>query len=556
MNVRSLECLKHLEYLNLEKIRIDFISLYSLSNLRKLILSNLQTMSHLSWKAYEDAFKDLINLEYLKCVSEQQDTHFSFKLDHLSNLKWLQIENLEIDQNLISSIKSPKICVLKISNCRSKEKIFIEKIPSLKVLDLSCFVNFNRKHEKSQILKDLNRLEELVLVVNEPNDLNSLMSENLDGDDYLPKLNRLELNFKINNLTSLPAHVFSHLKHLKSLNLNILTQDNLQNRLFSSLKFHLEELQIKGRIKQIKGDFFEGLAGLKKLKLTYNQIEEVSCDAFSPVKQLEEIEITWNRLQLLKQGLFSSLNQLKILNLSCNKIEILNNGTFSDLSSLEYLDLSQNGIKTIEEYAFKGLDNLKKLNLSRNKIDRIDINGVNGQLKELSLGFNKIEILNDDTFSNLCCLEYLNLEENKIKEIKINVFKGLDNLKILKLNNNQIEDLRPDTFVHLKQLEELDLSGNLIQILLEGVFSQINSLKKLGLRMNRIETIEINFFGNLGYLRELDLRNNDSGEIIGFSNAILKLNRLEKLRVDHFDLTNLDKEKELENFFGKTLSYS
>ena len=143
LNVRSLECLNHLECLNLEKIRIDRISLYSLSNLRKLTLSNLQTMSHLSWKAYGDAFKDLINLEYLKCVSEQQETQFSFNLDHLSNLKWLQIESFEIDQNLISSIKSQKICVLKISNCRSKEKIFIEKISSLRVLDFSCFVNLN-----------------------------------------------------------------------------------------------------------------------------------------------------------------------------------------------------------------------------------------------------------------------------------------------------------------------------------------------------------------------------------------------------------------------------
>lgn len=60
--IRSLDGLYHLE--NLYSTVIDSASFYNLHNLRKLSLENIKNKNdNLTWKSYEDAFKDLINLE-------------------------------------------------------------------------------------------------------------------------------------------------------------------------------------------------------------------------------------------------------------------------------------------------------------------------------------------------------------------------------------------------------------------------------------------------------------------------------------------------------------
>lgn len=230
-------------------------------------------------------------MEYLKFRSGKQIIKFPFKLDNLSNLKWLKLVNFEIDQQLIEGIKSEKMCSLKFKDCRLKDKILIENITSLRVLELYncynfdenselgfnengnekieylCIKNFNLNENISifklrnlkylnlqandielsfELFNDLSNLEELRIDINKETEFSSLHSSgnnNLDNI-YLQKLTRLKLNCKIERLNILPTDLFTDLKHLKSLKLSLIrTIQSLPNRVFSPLVC-LEDLVI------------------------------------------------------------------------------------------------------------------------------------------------------------------------------------------------------------------------------------------------------------------------------------------------------------------------
>lgn len=207
-------------------------ALYNLINLRKLTLINVKLMSDKTWDAYEYAFEDLIYLEFLKFEAEQQFSKFPFKLDHLYNLKWLQLRGFYIDQHLIEKFKkNQQISILRFKNCLITESIFIN-IPSLRGFEifrnkLDCYkIEFGTEMKNLEylrvkldygvdisksthlryldleennfdltngIFKELKNLEELKVRIKQEKEFSSLKRLN-DQHFYLPKLTRLILN--------------------------------------------------------------------------------------------------------------------------------------------------------------------------------------------------------------------------------------------------------------------------------------------------------------------------------------------------------------------------
>lgn len=546
-------------------------------------------MEDTEWQDYEDALKDLINLEYLSCVSRAYELFFPFKLHHLSNLKWLQLEFYDINQAFMKSIsKNLRISVLKFKDCRFerlKNGLFTNNMPSLRVLEIDtiyllkfsdgmqfsnklnekmeylCLKNCRVEKEVSifkmpnlkyldlsesgferslNIFKDLNNLEELSFSIRSPDHLDALKGLKLD-EIYLSNLSRLKLNC---GFISLPIDTFVYLKHLKSLILNDFQIDNLQNGLFSQL-FRLEQLTIKGIIKQLGENVFKGLENLKILILEENKIEEICPNAFTSLKKLEKLNLSRNMIQQLQQGVFSSLTFLKNLYLEHNLLTCLEDNLFDGLEKLEILDLSSNKIK----------------NLGGNQI----FNCLN-QLKELNSAFNQIDNLEDGIFSHLSSLEILGLEGNGMKVIRKGIFQGLQNLTKLDLSEIEVEELSADSFDNLNHLKELYLSRNRIQILVDGAFCQLRSLQVLDLSSNPIKRIERNAFENLDCcLRELNLTSimicdnngndaaNNLEEVIIFD-AFKGLKRLEILYIDKYESEK--QRKEFEKFFGKNVKLS
>uniref|UniRef100_A0A669E4G4 Lumican n=1 Tax=Oreochromis niloticus TaxID=8128 RepID=A0A669E4G4_ORENI len=152
-------------------------------------------------------------------------------------------------------------------------------------------------------------------------------------------------------------------------------------------------------------------AGLKQLRLAYNQISSISPEAFQNMHSLALLLLQGNRLNTITEGDLRGLVSLNLLDLSGN--------SFSTIprhlpSSVEQLYLSNNSLTGLDEDSFEGFLNLKYLRLSHCGLQN---RGVHSQvfnhssLVELDLSYNKLTAIPTVPTT----LQYLYLEANKIQ---------------------------------------------------------------------------------------------------------------------------------------------
>lgn len=97
------------------------------------------------------------------------------------------------------------------------------------------------------------------------------------------------------------------------------------------------------RIKTLESDVFSQLTKLKRLDLSWNQLQNLDYRLFINLTELWNLDITNNRLiSLTDDRLFTSQLKLKYLKLSNNSLISLNRGVLTPLVSLKYLYLSGN----------------------------------------------------------------------------------------------------------------------------------------------------------------------------------------------------------------------
>ena len=210
----------------------------------------------------------------------------------------------------------------------------------------------------------------------------------------------------------------------------------------------------------VSAEDLDGLTGLHKLKLSFNNLAEVTIP--SHLSSLTELWVQNNILTSIS-GL-EHLTNLKYLYLSNNRFKTIT--VPNTLTSLRYITVSGNYLTTLE--------------IPETLSELVYIYATNNQLTSVSLP------------STLRNLDSLSLFGNRLRSIVLD--DQWVNLKDLSLNKNQLSDLSvPDSYAYLKFL---NLSNNqLTSIDLPQVLAD---LKRLDLANNRLSTSQ--FSTDLSYM--------------------------------------------------------
>ncbi|KAF2901327.1 hypothetical protein ILUMI_04861 [Ignelater luminosus] len=283
-----------------------------------------------------------------------------------------------------------------------------------------------------------------------------------------------ELTLKENELTSVQASTFSHLKKLQILNLS-------SNKLTS--------------LGNISYDFPE----LIELYINTNNISGIEENIFQKLSNLIILNMGNNNIQSVEEYTFSGLNNLNYLFLSNNKINLIKPNAFKDLGKLNHIDLNGCSMQLINTNAFFGLQNLPSLNLSHCNIEEVQAGA----------------------FNSMTSLNSLDLSNNRIENISRNSFIGLSNLRKIYLLNNRITTIGSYSFFYLNSVTNLNIFGipfsddsnlnyntivmntNTIKELQNNTFEGLKSLQKLNLENLNINRISNGSFSNLSleYIR-------------------------------------------------------
>ena len=117
----------------------------------------------------------------------------------------------------------------------------------------------------------------------------------------------------------------------------------------------------------LPADVFSGLGGLEVLYLSFNdQLTTLPATVFSDLGNLRELDLESNQLSALPATVFSGLGNLGWLNLGGNRLTALPAGVFSGLENLSTLVLSVNALSALPATVFSGLGNLESLDLREN----------------------------------------------------------------------------------------------------------------------------------------------------------------------------------------------
>nr|XP_004545122.2 lumican isoform X1 [Maylandia zebra] len=275
--------------------------------------------------------------------------------------------------------------------------------------------------------------------------------------DSLP--NRTQYLFlQGNNISTLSSSVLANVTGLRWLILDNnqlesdnLTQDSLQSQtqLWYFFANHNHLSSVPSALP----------AGLKQLRLAYNQISSINPEAFQNLHSLTLLLLQGNRLNTITEGDLRGLVSLNLLDLSGN--------SFSTIprhlpSSVEQLYLSNNSLTGLDVDSFEGFLNLKYLRLSHCGLQNREVHSQvfnHSSLVELDLSYNKLTAIPTVPTT----LQYLYLEANKIQEFNVTSFcrevgpQSYSKMKFLRLDGNKISyhQLPPDWVFCLRVLQRI-----------------------------------------------------------------------------------------------------
>ncbi|XP_058466642.1 toll-like receptor 6 [Malaya genurostris] len=363
-----------------------------------------------------------------------------------------------------------------------------------------------------------------------------------------------QLDLSMNNIWSLPDHLFCSLSGLRSLNISsnrlqdvndlgfrekpVMKKDNgTHNGSSVNCNLDLEDLDVSNNhFVLLPANGFGMLRRLKLLKIHDNEISMVGDKALNGLKELQILDLSSNKIVALPTDLFKDPSQsIQEIYLQNNSISVLSPGLFSKLEQLQALDLSMNQLTSawVNRDTFSGLIRLVLLNLANNKITKLESEIFSDlyTLQILNLRHNQLEIIAADTFSPMNNLHTLLLSHNKIKYLDAYSLNGLYALSLLSLDNNVMTGIHPEAFRNCSSLQDLNLNGNeltqvplalkdmrllrtvdlgenSITVIEEPGFRGMNNLYGLRLISNNIENITRKAFKDLPSLQILNLARN------------------------------------------------
>ncbi|CAH2085024.1 unnamed protein product [Euphydryas editha] len=313
---------------------------------------------------------------------------------------------------------------------------------------------------------------------------------------------------------------------------------------------------------------FELPGTIYSLDLSRNNLTSVQPSRILKSTTIAELYLNSNQIKEIATTALQ-LPNLKKLDLSYNELEALHEDTFNYIKKLEYLNLANNRFSSVDTLSFHHLGELKEIILDNNnlgpsldennlferngyglthKIQSLSIRGINldhvddnffiyaYDLKKLVISKNNLVEIFDVPFT----LEYLDLSDNPITQISGEDFSDLVALKVLKLNNLLIREVPDYAFAALHSLTELELERNrnltkfsataFGQDVLED--ADEFTLEKLSLKGSRLKKLDRQLQIPFGQLIRLDLQGN-------FWNCDCNLVWIKKLQIHPDDYEHL-----------------
>lgn len=350
-----------------------------------------------------------------------------------------------------------------------------------------------------------------------------LLLESTLRDHHFGRMQGLA-EISINNckILRLPGNVFEGLRGLKTLKIRSMNNEWSNNKelelslgAFNGLR-ELHTLDLAhNNIRKIPSDLFCALENIISLNLTQNKIKFVDELGFGHKcgSTLQTIDLSYNDIMSLPaDSEILHLRRLTQLFLQNNKISELPGDVFSDLLSLKVVNLSDNAIKYLPEGLFQNTREIREIYMQNNELETLPKRVFNRleQLLVLDLSANKLKSdhIEDETFGGLIRLIVLDLSHNAVARITRNMFKDLFFLQILNLSNNSIASIEDNAFSPLFNLHTLNLGQNKLRTIEDHVFNGLFILNKLILNSNMLSYISENAFRNCSDLKELDLSTN------------------------------------------------
>ncbi|KRX78917.1 Leucine-rich repeat-containing protein 15 [Trichinella sp. T6] len=337
-----------------------------------------------------------------------------------------------------------------------------------------------------------------------------------------------------------PQKLFAKLK-VKNLILEGSHVGQFFPNVFKNLGNSLEVLILKSNIiYRVDASLFDGLADLRVLDLSSNQLSQLGPSSFGGnFSKLKTLNLHHNNISIIKEDAFRYLENLETLNLAYNNLQLVEVNVFNGLKNLRYLSLEGNNIERIALGAFDGLLHLQSLNLGQNALVTVHLPTL-PNLRELLLNNNSFQRIGDiKVHSALQALESFYLDENEIVQLDANQFLSFPSMKVLSLASNRLSNLHPDAFKGCcSTLEVLSLQRNQIESLPDGLFASMGNLSKLFLSENNLTNLDENIFYGMEQLNVLSVSHN---RLRAFHRrALVHFQALEKLYLNDNQLRTID----------------
>ena len=253
---------------------------------------------------------------------------------------------------------------------------------------------------------------------------------------------------------------------------------------------------------QIRSGDFAGLAGIRTLDLTTNDLTTVGASVFTGLPNLRVLLLTSNKLTSIDAGAFTGLTNLTYLHIGANKLTTLPETVLSPLTKLETLILGGQGLRfegegnniaSLPAGLFTGLSELRVINAERMRLTSDGLGALTTalpKLEDLNLRWNRLTSDGDGPdadlattiFSNHTKLEDLFLSGNQIKQLPDGIFTGMANLDTLELGHSQF-------------------GGNPLTTLQDGLFTGLSKLRVIYAQNTRLTSVGANVFTALNGLQ-------------------------------------------------------
>ncbi|XP_053405045.1 uncharacterized protein LOC123522896 [Mercenaria mercenaria] len=142
--------------------------------------------------------------------------------------------------------------------------------------------------------------------------VSSCRIRSLSKEAFVHLNNLVSLDIGYNEITRLPEHVFSFLRHLR----HLILIGNVNLRVISSTAFHglenINSLQITGtKLERISAYTFSNLT-VKMINISYNRIQEIEDFAFNNIS-VQKLDMRGNEILIFNKHIFRSVTSLREL---------------------------------------------------------------------------------------------------------------------------------------------------------------------------------------------------------------------------------------------------